>query len=125
MQTVSDNLRSWADDIAELLKQLLQASSIKASEWMGEDMWGELDEYSRQIQSKVLNEYRQFSSVLEILFKEQPENTIKTFQEEKKIILSVIQQEWNQHTYFRNCDQALSKAKEALNTQIALLKSVF
>jgi hypothetical protein len=32
MQTVFDNLGSWAEDITELLEQLLQASSIKASE---------------------------------------------------------------------------------------------
>ncbi len=81
MQTVFDNLESWAEDITELLEQLLQASSIKASEWMGEDVWGELDDPSRQIQSRVLEEYRRFSSILEVLFKEQPEDTLKTFQE--------------------------------------------
>lgn len=89
---------------------------------MGEDVWGELDAPSRQIQSKALEEYRGLSSVLEYFFKEQPENTIRTFQEEKKVILNVIQQEWDQDTYFGNCDQAFSKAKEALNTQIDLLK---
>lgn len=85
MQTVSDNLGSWAEDIAELLSQLLNASSIKKSEWMGEDSWDELDDRSRQIQSKTLEEYRRFSSVLEVLFKQQPENTIQTFQETKQI----------------------------------------
>lgn len=125
MQKVSDNLGSWAEDIAELLRQLLQASSIEASEWMGEDSWGELDDSSRQIQSKVLEEYRRFSSVLEVLFKEQSENTIKTFQEAKKVIFNVIQQEWDQHTYFGSCNQAFSKAKEALDTQINLLKRLY
>jgi rRNA-processing protein FCF1 len=125
MQKVSDNLGTWAEDIAELLRQLLQASSIEASEWMGEDSWGELDDSSRQIQSKVLEEYRRFSSVLEVLFKEQSENTIKTFQEAKKVIFNVIQQEWDQHTYFGNCNQAFSKAKEALDTQINLLKRLY
>lgn len=125
MQKVSDNLGSWAEDIAELLKQLLQASSIKASDWMGEDFWGELDDSSRQIQSKVLEEYRRFSSVLEALFKEQSENTIKTFQEAKQVIFNVIQQEWDRRTYFGNCTQAFSKAKEALDTQINLLKRLY
>jgi PIN domain len=125
MQRVSDNLGSWAEDIAELLRQLLQDSSITASEWMAEDLWGELDDPSRQIQSKVLEEYRRFSSVLEALFKEQPESTIKIFQKEKEVVLNVIQQEWAQHTHFGNCDRAFSKAKEALDNQINLLKRLY
>ena len=125
MQKVSDNLGSWAENIAELLRQLLQASSIEASEWMGKDLWGELDDSSRQIQSKVLEEYRRFSSVLEYLFKEQSENTIKTFKETKKVIFNVIQQEWDQDTYFGNCNQAYSETKEALDTKINLLKRLY
>lgn len=125
MQTVSDILGSWAEDIAELLSQLLHASSIKKSEWMGEDSWDELDDRSRQIQSKTLEEYRRFSSVLEVFFKQQPENTIKTFQEKKQIILDVIEQKWEQQTYFGNCDRALSEAKEALDSQINLLKRLY
>jgi len=125
MQRFSDNLGSWAENISELLSQLLQASSISASGWIGEDVWSELDDPTRQIQSKVLEEYRRLSSVLEILFKEQPENTINIFQEKKEIILKVIQQQWDQNTYFGNCDQALEQAKEALNTQISLLNRLY
>lgn len=125
MQKVSDNLESWAKDIAELLSQLLQASSIRGSGWMGVDSWGKLDDSSHQIQSKALEEYRRFSSVLEALFREQSENTIQTFKEKKKVILSVIQQEWEPHTYFGNCEQALSEAKDALDTQINLLKRLY
>lgn len=125
MQTVSENLGNWAEDISKLLIQLLQVSSIKKSEWMGEDVWGELDISSRQIQSRVLEEYRRFSSVLEVLFREQPENTIKIFQEGKDIILNVIQQESDQRTYFGNCNQALSKVQEALCSQINLLNRVY
>lgn len=125
MQRFSDNLGSWAENISELLSQLLQASSIRKSDWMGEDAWSELDDSTRQIQSKVLEEYRRFSSVLEVLFKEQPENTINIFQEKKEVILSVIQQQWDQHTYFGNCDQALEDANEALNTQISLLNRLY
>ena len=114
MQKFSDNLKSWAEDISELLSQLLQASSISASEWRGEDVWSELDDPTRQIQSKVLEEYRRFTSELEFLFKEQPENTINIFQENKKVILNVIQQQCDQYTYFGNCDQALEKAKKSV-----------
>jgi len=125
MQTVLDNLGSWAEDIAQLLSQLLQASSIKKSEWMGEDLWGKLDDPSCQIQSKVLKEYRRFSSVLEVFFKEQTENTVRTFQEAEKVVFNVIQQEQDQRTYFGNCNQALIEAQEALNTQIKLLKRIY
>lgn len=125
MQTVSGNLGSWAEDIAQLLSQLLQASSIKKDGWAGQDLWEELDDSSRQIQSKVLEEYRRFSSILEILFKEQTEDTIRTFQEGKKVVLSVIQQEWAQSTYFGDCNQALSEAREALDVQIKLLKRIY
>lgn len=125
MQTVSDNLGSWAEDITKLLEQLLQASSIEASEWMGEDVWGELDDSSRQIQSRLLEEYRRFSSILEFLFKAQPEDTLKTFQEEKKRILQVIQQEWNEQTYFGTCSQAFDIARNAINTQVSLLKRLY
>ncbi len=88
---------------------------------MGEDVWGELDDPTHQIQSQALEEYRKLSSILEILFKEQPENTINIFQEKREVVLKVIQQQWGQSTYFRNCHQALREAKEALNTQISLL----
>lgn len=121
MQRFSDNLGSWAEDISELLSQLLRASSIRPSDWMGEDVWGELDDPTHQIQSQALEEYRKLSSILEILFKEQPENTINIFQEKREVVLKVIQQQWGQSTYFRNCHQALREAKEALNTQISLL----
>jgi rRNA-processing protein FCF1 len=92
---------------------------------MGEDVWGELDDPSRQIQSRVLEEYRRFSSILEVLFKAQPEDTLKTFQEEKKLILNVIQQQWDEHTYFGNCSKALDTARKALNTQVSLLKRLY
>jgi rRNA-processing protein FCF1 len=125
MQRFSDNLGSWAESISELLIQLLQASSIRPSDWMGEDLWSELDDPARQIQSKVLEEYRRFSSVLEVLYKEQPDNTISIFQEKREVVLGVIQQQSDQNTYFRNCDQALEQAKEALNTQISLLNRLY
>lgn len=125
MQRFSDNLGSWAENISELLSQLLQASSISESGWMGVDLWSELDDSTCQIQSKVLEEYRRLSSVLEILLKEQPENTINIFQEKKEVILKVIQQQCDQNTYFRNCDQALEQAEEALNTQISLLNRLY
>ncbi|TAD78745.1 MAG: hypothetical protein EA001_06720 [Oscillatoriales cyanobacterium] len=125
MQKFADNLGSWAENISELLNQLLQASSIRPSDWMGEDVWGELDDPTHQIQSKALEEYRRFSSVLETLFKEQPENTINTFQEQREVVLKVIQQQRGQNTYFSNCDQALKQAKESLNTQIGLLNRLY
>jgi hypothetical protein len=113
MLTVLDNLRIWAEDIIDLLKKLLQGSSVKAGGWMGFDVWDELDDSSRQVQSRILEEYRRFSSTLEFFLNKQPENTIKNFQESKKIILSVIQQDGEENTLFGNCDLAFSEAEKA------------
>jgi rRNA-processing protein FCF1 len=57
--------------------------------------------------------------VLEVL------NTLKTFQEQKKLILNVIQQQWDEHTYFGNCSKAFDTARKALNTQVSLLKRLY
>jgi hypothetical protein len=125
MLTVLDNLRIWAEDIIDLLKKLLQGSSVKAGGWMGFDVWDELDDSSRQVQSRVLEEYRRFSSTLEFFLNKQPENTIKNFQESKKIILSVIQQDGEENTLFGNCDLAFSEAEKAIGEQIKLLNRLY
>jgi len=123
--TVLENLKIWADDIVNLLQQLLQGSSVEPGEWMGWDKWGELDDSIRQVQSRVLEEYQRFSSTLEFFLNKQPENTIKNFQESKKIILSVIQQDWEQNTSFGNCDLAFSEAEKAIGEQIKLLNRLY
>jgi hypothetical protein len=123
--TVSENLKIWADDIVNLLQQLLQGSSVEPGEWMGWDKWGELDDSIRQVQSRVLEEYQRFSSTLEFFLNKQPENTIKNFQESKKIILSVIQQDWEQNTSFGNSDLAFSEAEKAIGEQIKLLNRLY
>jgi hypothetical protein len=92
---------------------------------MGWDKWGELDDSIRQVQSRVLEEYQRFSSTLEFFLNKQPENTIKNFQESKKIILSVIQQDWEQNTSFGNCDLAFSEAEKAIGEQIKLLNRLY
>ena len=100
MKTFLDNFKDWAGDITDLLKQLLENSSINASHYRGEDIWKELDDSSLQLQSKLLEEYQRFLSVLEFLISKQPKPTLRTFQENKQIILEIIQQDNNGNTYF-------------------------
>jgi hypothetical protein len=75
MNTVLDNLRNESLRLRSILERLNTHSAIKRWNynngnliWTGGDYsWEKLDNEGRQIQSKALEEYRKFFSILQLL----------------------------------------------------------
>jgi hypothetical protein len=120
-KTVLENLRTEAERIRELLKELLAHSSIKrdrdsrASDLVfvgGDFWWNPHSDAGRQIQAKALEEYRRFYSTIRALLREQPEDTLGKMAEADGTILDFIQQQKALYTgdpnsYFKRADEAL------------------
>jgi hypothetical protein len=131
-KTVLENLRTEAERIRELLEELLTHSSIRR--WHdpnvdaflyfgGEFAWKPLEEAGRQIQAKVLEEYRRFCSILRTLLREQPEDTLGKLKEADDLILLFIQQ---QGTLFKDDRNShFSRTDQALESLIALLDRLY
>lgn len=131
MKTVYENMREWSERIAGLLVELNQHSSIHRWNdntggiiWVGSDYsWTTLGEEARPIQSRVLEEYRRFFALIDVLFKGQPKDTLESLKESDDKILEVIQQEGI--TWSQRADAAFSEAIEALGSIVNLLKRLY
>lgn len=88
----------------------------------GDYAWKELDEQGRQIQAKVLEDYRHLCSILRVLLREQPVDTLRTLATTDKTITNIIEQ---RHTPLRRRDEALQTVTEALETQVLLLTRLY
>jgi hypothetical protein len=100
MKTVADNIYEWSEGLKALMTDLQRHSSIHRWNyntggviWYGSDYrWTELGEAARPIQARVLEEYRHFSALINVLLKDQPRDTLDTLKESDKKIIEVIQQ---------------------------------
>jgi hypothetical protein len=132
MKTVINNLREMADEIGGMLQALLLNHS-SLYQWNkhsgpviisahGDYAYRDLQEAGRQIQAKLLEEYRRFSSLLRTLLREQPKDVLKQLSDAETIMLRTIEQ---QHTWCKTTQEAHTRAIEALQTQFNLLKNLY
>jgi hypothetical protein len=131
MKTVIDNIQEMADEINRRLEDfLLNHSSLYL--WNtpnsgvisahGDYAFKELQEEGKRAQSKILEEYRLFNSLLKTLLKEQPQKTLSEFSEAEKVILNAIE---HQHTWSKTTQEVYNGASKALQEQFDLLKNLF
>ncbi|MBN8657504.1 MAG: hypothetical protein J0M11_17370 [Anaerolineae bacterium] len=131
MKTVIDNIQEMADEINRRLEDfLLNHSSLYL--WNtpnsgvisahGDYAFKELQEEGKRAQSKILEEYRLFNSLLKTLLKEQPQKTLSEFSEAEKVILNAIE---HQHTWSKTTQEVYKGASKALQEQFDLLKNLF
>ncbi|MGA3373872.1 MAG: PIN domain-containing protein, partial [Terracidiphilus sp.] len=131
-KTVLENLRAEAEQIRKLLKELLALSSIERDRdsrtsglvfLNGDFWWTPLKEPGRQIQAKVLEEYRRFYSTIRVLLREQPEDSLGKMAEADGTILKLIQQQGALCT--ADCNSYFTPADEALESLIGLLDRLY
>jgi len=133
MKTVIDNLRDMADEMDGMLQTLLLKYSsiykwnvyngtVVVISTQGDYAYRDLQEAGRQIQAKLLEEYRRFGWLCRILLREQPNNVLEKLSEAETIMFQTIQQ---QYTWCETTQEALTKAIEALQTQIKLLRNLY
>jgi len=133
MRTVTDNLQEMASGIRGLLENLLLNHSsmyrwnkpggpVVIISVRGDYAYQELGEAGRQIQAKLLEEYRCFHALLSVLLREQPKDSLKLLSESHSLLVQTIEQ---QQTWCKNTREALDKAVEALQTQLGLLKRLY
>ncbi len=109
MRTVTDSLNEMATYIIGSIEEMLKHSSIRR--WNtghrergaynvmtgGLDYkWFPMEPEGRQLQSKALEEYRRFLAIVSALLKEQPDQSLKTFDQSRQRITAIIEQ--NTHT---------------------------
>ena len=123
MKTVIDNLQEMANELNEMLENLLlnyssiylwnqPGGSVAIISMSGNYAYRELPEEGRQIQGKLLEEYRRFNSLLKTLLKGQPKSTLKQFSQAETVMLRTIEQ---QHTWSSTTQKALATASQALH----------
>jgi PIN domain len=132
-ETVIGNLQETTDEIGGMLQTLLLTHS-SLYEWNdhsghvlvfsahGDYAYRELQEAGRQIQAKLLEEYRRFSSLLKTLLREQPKDVLKQLSEAETLMMRTIEQE---HTWCKTTQEALARATEALQSQFNLIKNLY
>jgi hypothetical protein len=131
MKTVYENVSEWSERIAGLLAELQEHSAIHRWNdntggviWLGSDYsWTKLGDEARPIQSRVLEEYRRFSALINVLFKGQPKDTLASLKESDAKVLEVIQQDGI--TWSQRADTAFAAATEALGATVVLLKRLY
>jgi len=133
MKTVADELGEATNQMIGMLKTLLlEHSSLYQSQndvggvvfinVHGDHYYRTLPEAGRQVQSKLLEDYRRYSTLLKVLLKEQPQDALREFSEADRVVLDTIEQ---QSTWCRNTQQALDKAADALMSELGLVKNLY
>jgi len=133
MKTVIDNLQDMANKIDEMLQTLLLKHSsiykwnlhngcVVVISTQGDYAYRDLQEEGRQIQAKLLEEYRRFKLLCRILLREQPNNVLEKLSEAETIMFQTIEQ---QYTWCKTTQEAFTEASEALQTQIKLLRNLY
>ncbi len=130
MQTVTENLIEMANEIQNLLEDLLlNHSSIYM--WNSPDSivisprnyaYKKLSEEGRQIQAQLLDKYRNFYYLLSVLLKDQPKDTLRELSQANTRILRTIEQN---NTSSRNTKETFDSTIQLLRNQVQLLKRLY
>ncbi len=81
-----------------------------------------LTQDGRIVQSKLLEKYRHFYTLLTVLLKNQSKDTLKELSQANEEILKTIEQE---HTWCKNTEEALDNVVRLLQKQVGLLEQVY
>ena len=136
MRTITDNLIEMSKDIQNLLNDLLMnyssinfwnknrpGDSIIIMSVSGNCAYRKLTEQGRQVQAQLLEKYRRFYEVINVLLRNQPKDTLAELSKVNKILLNTIEQ--NNNTWCKNTTEALDKAVQALKMQCKLLNRLY
>ncbi len=88
----------------------------------GDYAWRELDEQGLRIQGKLLEEYRRFHSLVGVLLKKQPQDSIAVLEESHAEVLEVVEQ---RNTWCKNTQEALAHVLKALSVQTGLIARLY
>lgn len=132
MKTIVQNLQHFAITIKDLLTELIQKNS-EIYRWHTPDntlyvvgghyAWRDLKPEGKQVQSKVLNEYRHFYSIVKSLLQGQPKDQLHKLDEHHKTLLAVIEQ--TGHLFKPDKTEQLDEAALALNSLLSLLDNIY
>jgi hypothetical protein len=132
MKTVRDNLREMANEVSRLVEDLLtNHSSIQRWNYpgsmiidsTGDHAWGSLSEVGRQVQSRALEEYRQFMAILRVLLRGQPTSTASKLSETHLTVQRAIEQD--RHTWSKTTHEVLEVTLTALDAQLRMVNYLF
>jgi len=123
-----------SEDIQNLLNDLLMnyssiynmnkpGDSIVIISPSGDYAYEELTEQGRQVQAQLLEEYRRFYEVINVLLRNQPKDTLAELSKANKILLNTIEQ--NNTTWCKKTTEALDEAVQALKMQCKLLNRLY
>ncbi|MCP4168385.1 MAG: hypothetical protein GY759_21175 [Chloroflexi bacterium] len=130
MQTITSKLEGMADGIAGLMREFLLKYTTLYN-WNsggffvisgGDFAFGELSVEGRQLQSRLLEDYRRYYALLSVLLSGLPNTSLVDICEADKSISDILEQ---RHGYWETPEQALEAAEEALDTQIQLLRHLY
>jgi len=133
MQTISDNLRGMAKEIMPVLVDyMLNHSAIESRNKHddaivlinphGDNVYRELDDNGRKLQSTLLKTYGRFYSILTSLLQGQSSDTLEKLSELHDIVKRTIEHEI---TWCKETREALNRAIAAIQDQLKLLGSIY
>lgn len=134
-KTILENLKETEATICDLLKALLiNDSSIRYRDaeyvagfrvvsFSGDNEWLPLEEKGRQLQTRILEEYRRFVAIMRTLLRSLPERSLNTFDQNFETIIRIIEQQ--SPTPFISTQEALDRVIRGLTEQTGLLDSLY
>lgn len=85
--------------------------------------WKELNNEGKQIQNKLLKEYKEFINLVLVLIKDVSKNMKNDFEKCSSEILSCIEQ--NQQVWVESTEEVLSKVSEYIDKQMEVVDSLY
>lgn len=130
MDTVVDNIKSKILKIETEAKSLLIDHS-KIYRWnepgsmvitANNYSYQKLSDEGKQLQSKVLSDYKKVHAIIEILLLEQPKDVKRKLKEATNRTLKILEQE---NTWIKSTNEAFEKLKESLEKESLLLNGIY
>ncbi len=128
--TVTENLNAAADGLSRLLEELL-LKHTNVYRWNPPDSciislcnygFQELSDAGRQLQARLIEDYRHFAALVSLLLKAQPAETLQALKQANDILKDTIEL---QHTWHASTQEVLDSALEALRTEMSLLNRLY
>jgi len=132
MESVASNLKIMAEEIQQDLVSLLFGKSSLKERFPEPEhrivtsfnhVWSPLDNEAKQLQGKLLESYRRFCAIGEVLVSGTPQESRQMFMESRAAILSIIEQE--NPTLFDTVHNAARDALDALHQQIGVIDHLY
>lgn len=131
MKSVRENLRDLAEQVKESLSELILGHS-KIRRWhnprssvfvtLTPFRWEPLSQEGTQLQSKVLQDYRYFCDLMEVLLVEQPEQVKRDFEKSVKRTRDIIAQ---LATFLESSEEAHEKVRDDIDFQVSLIDRLY